>query len=164
MSAQKGRPVTPAQREARRRNGQKTRGPCTPMGKKIVSMNAVKHGLYSCPPISTMAVLGENPIEYLRLVTGLMNSFHPSNPAEMTMLEDIAQLHWQRWRNQLARGARISLAVERLEAGADGAATQDGKSGVARRLGGRGQAEGAAGDRRLPGQVPEHPDRTRHPD
>jgi hypothetical protein len=33
----------------------------------------------------------------------------------MTVLEDIAQLQWQRRRNQMARGARISLAVERLE-------------------------------------------------
>ncbi len=115
MSAQKGRPLTSAQRQARRRNGRKSRGPRTPMGKKIVSLNAVKHGMYSCPPIQTMAVLGENPIHYLKLLTGLINSFHPRNPAEMTMLEDIAQLHWQRRRNQMARGARISLAVERLE-------------------------------------------------
>jgi len=85
------------------------------MGKKIVSLNAVKHGMYSCPPIETMAVLRENPLGYIKLLTGLINSFHPRNPAEMTMLEDIAQLHWQRRRNQMARGARISLAVERLE-------------------------------------------------
>jgi hypothetical protein len=84
------------------------------MGKKIVSMNAVKHGMYSCPSIQTLAVLGENPLEYLKLLTGLINSYHPRNPAEMTMIEDIAQLHWQRRRNQIARGARISLAVERL--------------------------------------------------
>ena len=61
MSAQKGRPLTPAQLQARRRNGQKSTGPRTPAGKKIVSMNAVKHGMYSCPPIETMAVLQENP-------------------------------------------------------------------------------------------------------
>jgi len=63
MSAQKGRTLTPAQREARRRNGQKSTGPRTPTGKKIVSLNAVKQGMYSCPPIQTMAVLQENPIE-----------------------------------------------------------------------------------------------------
>jgi hypothetical protein len=85
------------------------------MGKKIVSMNAVKHGMYSCPPIETLAVLGENPLGYLKLLTGLITSFHPRNPAEMTVVEDIAQLQWQRRRNQMARGARIALAVERLE-------------------------------------------------
>ena len=53
--------LTPAQRRARRRNVQESTGPRTPMGKKIASMNAVKHGMYSCPPIETMAVLGENP-------------------------------------------------------------------------------------------------------
>jgi hypothetical protein len=105
MTVQKSRPVTPAQSEARRRNGQKSTGPRTPMGKKIVSLNAVKHGMYSCPLIQTMAVLQENPLEYLKLFTGLINSFHPRNPAEVTMLEDIAQLHWQRRRNQIARGA-----------------------------------------------------------
>jgi hypothetical protein len=51
MTAQKGRPLTPAQREARRRNGQKSTGPRTPTGKRIVSLNAVNHGVYSCPPI-----------------------------------------------------------------------------------------------------------------
>ncbi len=70
MSAQKGRPPTPAQRHARRRNGQQSTGPRTPMGKKIVSLNAVKHGMYSCPPIQTVAVLGENPIAYIKLLTG----------------------------------------------------------------------------------------------
>ena len=85
------------------------------MGKKIVSMNAVKHGMYSCPSIQTMAVLGENPIDYANLLTGLVNSFHPRNPAEMTVLEDIAQLQWQRRRNQMARGARMARAVEQLE-------------------------------------------------
>ena len=63
MTEQKGRPLTPAQREARRRNGQKSTGPRTSTGKKTVSLNAVKHGMYSCPPIQTMAVLQENPIE-----------------------------------------------------------------------------------------------------
>jgi len=115
MSAQKGRPLTLAQRQARRRNGQKSTGPRTPMGKKIVSMNPVKHGMYSCPPIETMAVLGENPLGYLKLLTGLITSFDPANPAEMTVVEDIAQLQWQRRRNQMARGARMALAVERLE-------------------------------------------------
>ncbi len=70
MSAQKGRPLTRVQRDGRRRNGQQSTGPRTPMGKKIVSLNAVKHGMYSCPPIQTMAVLGENPVEYIKLLTG----------------------------------------------------------------------------------------------
>ena len=75
MRTQKRRPLTPAQREARRRNGQQSTGPRTPMGKKIVSMNAVKHGMYSTPSIESMAVLQENPLEYVKLLAGLIGSF-----------------------------------------------------------------------------------------
>ena len=115
MRTQKRRPLTPAQREARRRNGQKSKGPRTPMGKKIVSMNAVKHGMYSNPSIESMAVLQENPLEYVKLLAGLIGSFHPRNAAETILIEDIAHLQWQRRRNEVARGARIALAVQRLE-------------------------------------------------
>jgi len=47
------------------------------MGKKIVSMNAVKHGMYSSPSLESMAVLQENPLEYVKLLAGLIGSFHP---------------------------------------------------------------------------------------
>ena len=115
MRTQKLRPLTAAQREARRRNGQQSTGPRTPMGKKIVSMNAVKHGMYSSPSLESMAVLQENPLEYVKLLAGLIGSFHPRNPAETILIEDIAHLQWQRRRNEIARGARIALAVQRLE-------------------------------------------------
>lgn len=60
MSEQKGGPLTPAERQARPRNVEKCAGPRTPMGKKIASLNAVKHGRRSSPSIQTMAVLREN--------------------------------------------------------------------------------------------------------
>jgi hypothetical protein len=49
------------------------------MGKKIVSMNAVKHGMYTSPSLESMAVLQENPLEYVKLLAGLIGSFHPRN-------------------------------------------------------------------------------------
>jgi hypothetical protein len=41
------RPRTPAQREASRRNGARSRGPRTAQGKYRASRNALKHGLYA---------------------------------------------------------------------------------------------------------------------
>ncbi len=121
MSLLKKRRPTPAQLAANRANGRKSTGPKTPVGKKIVSLNGLKHGLRAQPaarPLwQTMAVLGEDPARFQALLQGVVRSYPPANPLELRLCEDITRLLLKAERNQRAQEAKLVRTYQRLEGG-----------------------------------------------
>ncbi len=101
--------LTVAQLEARRENAKKSTGPRTLEGKKRVSQNARKHGLYSNASFfwDAAIALGEDPRDFERLLKGLVLARRPADALEMVLVEDIALLIWKK-----ARLDRAETAVQ----------------------------------------------------
>ena len=82
------KPSSPARAEASRRNGARSKGPCTPEGKARSSRNATKHGLRSQTP-----PLAQTELEtYLAALASFTATFHPSNPFETRLVQRLAQI------------------------------------------------------------------------
>ncbi len=117
MSLSKSR--TTGQRAASRANGRKSRGPKTLAGKRVVSLNAMKHGgmaqAATRPLWQTMVELGEDPARYLSLLRDVLNSHPPESPLELRLCEDITRLMLKLERVQQAQEARLVRVYEKLE-------------------------------------------------
>ena len=85
----------------------KATGPCTAEGKRRVSQNARKHGLYSNASFfwDAAIALGEDPREFQRLLKGLVQARQPANTLEMVLVQDIALLIWKKSRLDRAEAA-----------------------------------------------------------
>ena len=64
------------QLKANRKNAKKSSGPKTVKGKKTVSKNAVKHGLYSDDIVIKSKNFSEDADEYKELVNSLLDELH----------------------------------------------------------------------------------------
>ena len=83
------RPRTPAQAEASRRNGARSRGPVTDAGRRRSSQNSVRHGLRSKAP-----VLGAEDARHLAaLRSDLLRRWPVATPVERHWLERLAACH-----------------------------------------------------------------------
>lgn len=87
------KPRSPAQIEASRRNGAKSRGPKTPTGKAISSRNRTTHGFRAArnpclPSWEDSAAFQRHLEEYLK-------SFLPQDRAQYECVHDIALADWQ---------------------------------------------------------------------
>ena len=83
--------------EQARINGAKSRGPITPEGKTISSMNAFKHGCYSNPaPVLRI----EDESGFLEVQAAYESQFAPRSPIEFRLVHELASVDWQltRWR------------------------------------------------------------------
>ncbi len=87
-------------------------GPKTQAGKKIVSLNAVKHGVLSTTPVIP-GIEREEDWEAHR--AGVLESLHPEGHLETILTERIATLLWRLQRVVLFETESISLAQERAE-------------------------------------------------
>ncbi len=87
--------------EQARLNGAKSRGPKTPEGKAISSMNALRHGRRT-----KRAHAAPHGPEFEKLLSSLIAQFAPASDAEAALVHQIASAGWQieRWR-------RIETAV-----------------------------------------------------
>jgi hypothetical protein len=110
MLIPKKRKTSPKQREANRRNGAKSNGPRTPQGKQRVALNALKHGLEAQPHYRALLAVGR---AYHLLLHELFTSLRPVNAHQRMLVEDLAQLRWER---QRIRAARTGLVAEKLRA------------------------------------------------
>ncbi len=96
-------------------------GPRSAQGKLRASMNSLKHGRYARRSSyaqmlsASMAELGEDPEEFVRLRRDLVDSFHPSTPAAVLLVDNLASLHWQRRRLERGQAALIARRVQQLE-------------------------------------------------
>ena len=88
--------MTNSRADASRLNGSKSKGPTTEEGKKKVSMNALKTGLFS----KQRFLAGENPEEFDALVEGLVETYRPETLTEYLIIEQIAHVLW---RHQIGR-------------------------------------------------------------
>jgi hypothetical protein len=107
--------VSEAQKEARRRNGKKSRGPRTERGKAVSSMNAVKHGvlarkffpygLFARESVLRNNLSGESKVEFQALLDALDEVFNPADTFERMLVEKMAGALWRQRR--LRRHERV---------------------------------------------------------
>jgi hypothetical protein len=72
----------------------KSGGPKSRSGKKVVSQNATKTGVYA----RSIVLPNEDKSAYQQLVNRYMNEFKPSDMAETTMVNNLANLTWKKMR------------------------------------------------------------------
>jgi hypothetical protein len=87
--------------ESARINGAKSRGPKTPEGLAISSMNAVRHGITA----KTLILGNELPEEFTEMLASYMDYLQPANQVEIDLVADMVAARWRLrriWRYQTA--------------------------------------------------------------
>ena len=84
---------SPAQAEAARRNGVRSRGPVTPEGKARSSRNALKHGLAAA---DHLVLDGEDGASYEQLLRDLVEDLAPETAIEARLVHRLAATLWKR--------------------------------------------------------------------
>jgi hypothetical protein len=115
QEVQPGQRVSPKRAEASRRNGSKSRGPTTAVGKKTVSRNAVKLGIFSSELVIRDRDGRESQAEFDQLFSELCDSYGPEGRAEELCVEEIAVCYWLFRRAQRFENGEITrnLATRR---------------------------------------------------
>ena len=103
MPATAARPRSPAQIEAARRNGARSRGPVTAEGKAKSSRNALKHGLAA---LHHFVLEDEAPSELEELTARLMAECGPGSEIEARLVKRMAIAFWKS-----ERAERIEVAL-----------------------------------------------------
>ncbi|MFZ1429667.1 MAG: hypothetical protein WAS21_23225, partial [Geminicoccaceae bacterium] len=96
-------PRSPAQIEAARRNGARSRGPVTEEGKARASRNALKHGLTA---LEHLVLDGEDAAELAALTARLMGEVGPESEIEARLARRLAIAFWKG-----ERAERIEVAL-----------------------------------------------------
>jgi hypothetical protein len=109
--------TTPKLLLAVQRNGRKTHGPRTELGKRHSSLNALKQGAFAQVTLTHMQALGEDPADFAKLLESLRQAFDPQDGLEDVLVAGIAQLYWRLFR--LHRGEAGFLASRRRSLQAD---------------------------------------------
>jgi hypothetical protein len=92
--------------ETSRLNGAKSRGPVTPEGRAISSLNATSHGLTS----KTLILRNENEADFLEIMSAYFDYFQPSNQIEVDLISEMVAARWR-----LRRVWRYETAILDLE-------------------------------------------------
>jgi hypothetical protein len=107
QSATPKRPRSEAQKAAARRNGAKSKGPVTAMGKKISSRNALRHGLEA----SDISLTSENPEAFSQVLSEYMDEYRPVGPTETTLVEHLAIAHFRLYRAWTSETALYNIEM-----------------------------------------------------
>lgn len=99
-------PRSPAQIQASRANGARSRGPVTGAGRARSSRNAFRHGL--CSP--AILAPGEDPAEFAALRAALEAEHAPRTPSEALLVERLSIAFWK-----LARADRLEATLATIE-------------------------------------------------
>jgi hypothetical protein len=86
------RPRSPAQIEASRRNGARSKGPVTPEGKRRSSANALKHGLDA---LHHLVLADEDPHELEGLTGRFLAELGPESELEARLVRRLAVAFWK---------------------------------------------------------------------
>ncbi|MBL8210062.1 MAG: hypothetical protein JNK87_05090 [Bryobacterales bacterium] len=112
--------LTPEQKaDIARRNGAKSQGPISAQGKDIVSRNALQHGLAAHKHIVLDC---EDDTAFSTLRQGCIDKFHPTDPFEFELVEQIAV---GLWRTRRAFGLDTATLDQSLATSIDNAAPED---------------------------------------
>jgi hypothetical protein len=88
-------PITPERKIAiARANGAKSRGPRTPEGKAVSSMNALRHGLTASQPV----LPGESQESFDLLLKDYIEEWEPEGPAEIGLVHRMVVSKWREQR------------------------------------------------------------------
>lgn len=104
--------LTPEQRAAiSRLNGAKSRGPITPAGKAVSSMNALKHGLTSRQIVVDRV---ESEKEFRRFSGSLRSHFKPTTIEEALWVDRFISCMWRARRGPLQEALLIEASNEEI--------------------------------------------------
>jgi hypothetical protein len=95
ISATKANPTSLKKITANRRNALRSTGPKTSGGKRVVRMNALKHGLLAKGVVIDAGEGKEDPAEYERLLSGLIGDLGPVGTLEGLLVQQIANCYWK---------------------------------------------------------------------
>jgi len=98
---------TKAQIKANQKNAQKSTGPQTDEGKKVVSQNAIKHGLFT-----DSVIKGENQADYEAFHDQFLAELFPVGMAETMLAERLISLWWRLRRAERMQNQAIDSMIE----------------------------------------------------
>jgi len=94
--------------ESARINGAKSRGPKTPQGRAISSMNAFRHGLSA----KTLILQNEDPVKFAEMLNDYFDYLEPTNPIEVDLVADIVAARWRLRRIWRFETAMIDIEMD----------------------------------------------------
>jgi hypothetical protein len=101
--------ATQAQINANRKNALKSTGPKTPEGKRVISQNALKHGLFAQEAV----IYGEESAEYELHREVLLDEWRPVGPTESILAERIVSLTWRMLRAERLQNQAMDCMILR---------------------------------------------------
>ena len=101
---------TKAQIKANQQNAQKSTGPQTAEGKAVVSLNAVKHGIFAGSVIQ-----GEAPADYQAFHNQFLADLAPVGMAESVLAERVISLSWRLQRAVRMQNQSIDVMIALAE-------------------------------------------------
>ena len=102
---------TTAQIKANRQNSQKSTGPKSAEGKKAVSKNAVKHGLFA----NEAVIKGESAEDFEVFRDEMIAKVAPVGPVESMLAERFVSLSWRLKRVERMQNQAIDVMIEQDE-------------------------------------------------
>ena len=100
--------ATEAQIKANKKNSQKSTGPKTAEGKRKVSQNARKHGLFASP----IMIRGEDQGQFDLHRDGFLGEMRPVGPAESMLAERVVNLAWRLKRADRMQDQALKMQIK----------------------------------------------------
>lgn len=108
----RARPVSPRQREANRRNAQKSTGPTTEAGKERASRNAITHGIYAGPRAIKAGTYQETQSDIDHDINAVVEALAPLNEAARRAAIEVATAYLALDRASRAEATAMSFSED----------------------------------------------------